>query len=109
MLCVVFFFNDTATTEIYTLSLHDALPIFGTLVGLILAELHVIWRHQFAPNYRTPKPIKILCRWLCITTPERHQLHHRNANLAYGDVFTFYGKPAHHWLLFLRQLKGQWV
>src|SRR3712207_9486984 len=24
---IVFFFNDTATTEIYTLSLHDALPI----------------------------------------------------------------------------------
>src|SRR2546427_13026832 len=29
---VLFFFNDTATTEIYTLSLHDALPIsFGFL------------------------------------------------------------------------------
>src|SRR2546430_5764229 len=26
-----FFFNDTATTEIYTLSLHDALPIFQFL------------------------------------------------------------------------------
>src|SRR6267154_1533879 len=26
---IVFFFNDTATTEIYTLSLHDALPIFA--------------------------------------------------------------------------------
>ena len=26
---VFFFFNDTATTEIYTLSLHDALPICG--------------------------------------------------------------------------------
>src|SRR3712207_7373999 len=26
-MCMVFFFNDTATTEIYTLSLHDALPI----------------------------------------------------------------------------------
>src|SRR2546425_6708625 len=26
-----FFFNDTATTEIYTLSLHDALPIFRPL------------------------------------------------------------------------------
>src|SRR5438874_13773039 len=25
-----FFFNDTATTEIYTLSLHDALPIWST-------------------------------------------------------------------------------
>src|SRR3712207_8284205 len=26
---MLFFFNDTATTEIYTLSLHDALPISG--------------------------------------------------------------------------------
>src|SRR5688572_32582108 len=25
----MFFFNETATTEIYTLSLHDALPIYG--------------------------------------------------------------------------------
>src|SRR6267142_6483820 len=28
-----FFFNDTATTEIYTLSLHDALPIHTSLTG----------------------------------------------------------------------------
>src|SRR4029079_19836632 len=28
--CAVFFFNDTAPTEIYTLSLHDALPICRT-------------------------------------------------------------------------------
>src|SRR3712207_9510757 len=28
----MFFFNDTAATEIYTLSLHDALPIFPQLV-----------------------------------------------------------------------------
>src|SRR5258708_14035415 len=27
-MCMCFFFNDTATTEIYTLSLHDALPIY---------------------------------------------------------------------------------
>src|SRR3712207_7032176 len=30
--CAFFFFNDTATTEIYTLSLHDALPIFKRIV-----------------------------------------------------------------------------
>src|SRR3712207_8878716 len=30
--CFFFFFNDTATTEIYTLSLHDALPIFSIFV-----------------------------------------------------------------------------
>src|SRR2546426_5543631 len=29
LLFLFFFFNDTATTEIYTLSLHDALPIFA--------------------------------------------------------------------------------
>src|SRR5258708_33027623 len=32
-----FFFNDTATTEIYTLSLHDALPIcFAGLLGALM-------------------------------------------------------------------------
>src|SRR3989337_1490162 len=30
---LIFFFNDTATTEIYTLSLHDALPISRTAAG----------------------------------------------------------------------------
>src|SRR3712207_8708936 len=30
---LLFFFNDTATTEIYTLSLHDALPISGQQQG----------------------------------------------------------------------------
>src|SRR5204862_6730906 len=33
-----FFFNDTATTEIYTLSLHDALPIYA--VGGRMDRLH---------------------------------------------------------------------
>src|SRR2546430_7456057 len=31
----LFFFNDTATTEIYTLSLHDALPILQATAELI--------------------------------------------------------------------------
>src|SRR3989442_3365472 len=34
-----FFFNDTATTEIYTLSLHDALPICGGPDGVGLVVL----------------------------------------------------------------------
>src|SRR3712207_8194741 len=33
VLFIFFFFNDTATTEIYTLSLHDALPILGPAAG----------------------------------------------------------------------------
>src|SRR3712207_7344545 len=35
---LIFFFNDTATTEIYTLSLHDALPIFGDPVDHIILQ-----------------------------------------------------------------------
>src|SRR3954449_13634561 len=47
-LCV-FFFNDTATTEIYTLSLHDALPICPWLV------LHVACSHPHAIPRHGPR------------------------------------------------------
>src|SRR5438874_8157473 len=46
---IFFFFNDTATTEIYTLSLHDALPISMAQDGYLsppLARLH--------PKFGTP-------------------------------------------------------
>src|SRR3712207_7058531 len=36
---IFFFFNDTATTEIYTLSLHDALPIYKSVTRKELADL----------------------------------------------------------------------
>src|SRR6266542_6434633 len=60
-----FFFNDTATTEIYTLSLHDALPIFGlTLVeaaeGVVervgLLETARGQRHHAEPDARPLAP-----------------------------------------------------
>src|SRR5258707_10806586 len=46
-----FFFNDTATTEIYTLSLHDALPIFffASASG----------RYGSGPSLTTPRPAGI--------------------------------------------------
>src|SRR2546426_8902357 len=41
MVFIFFFFNDTATTEIYTLSLHDALPIWaGKSIGLQRIPAH---------------------------------------------------------------------
>src|SRR5438309_4374283 len=39
MSLLFFFFNDTATTEIYTLSLHDALPILEVSVAAILRAI----------------------------------------------------------------------
>jgi hypothetical protein len=81
---------------------------WGVGLGLFLAECHVIWRHQFSSTYRTPDWLQTLCRSLCITTPERHLIHHRYANRAFGDIFTFYGKPAEIWLKRLRWLKQRW-
>src|SRR3712207_7805018 len=52
MLCLyyIFFFNDTATTEIYTLSLHDALPISHKPGGLS-PRLNQRWQTRpFWPN-----------------------------------------------------------
>src|SRR2546422_3111686 len=44
-----FFFNDTATTEIYTLSLHDALPISDTIGRVGRRELAVLAPYTDAP------------------------------------------------------------
>src|SRR3712207_8544025 len=62
LLSIFFFFNDTATTEIYTLSLHDALPIWlerwmeetndpilrGPVPAPVGAEINT--RDQLSPN-----------------------------------------------------------
>src|SRR2546426_4049086 len=56
-----FFFNDTATTEIYTLSLHDALPIYlyfndmtGYLTKLNRFTGKLIWRKNYVNDLSVP-------------------------------------------------------
>src|SRR2546430_15780846 len=46
-----FFFNDTATTEIYTLSLHDALPIWQRRERIQQAEYADRLRHPLEPPF----------------------------------------------------------
>src|SRR2546426_4994862 len=68
----IFFFNDTATTEIYTLSLHDALPI--CLPGGGERECHPHGhdhRQQHGPGERSEEhtselqsPCNLVCRLL---------------------------------------------
>src|SRR5258708_19636952 len=48
VLFIFFFFNDTATTEIYTLSLHDALPIWPRCRG--------DWDRRRAVDWRRARP-----------------------------------------------------
>src|SRR3712207_9536504 len=48
----LFFFNDTATTEIYTLSLHDALPIYGAVLEDLLRAVRLRLQHEPAGHPR---------------------------------------------------------
>src|SRR2546430_7622559 len=58
-LYLFFFFNDTATTEIYTLSLHDALPIYrprrlpDALLVLYQREPHMPFTHRTESDPRS--------------------------------------------------------
>src|SRR3712207_8220314 len=62
-----FIFNDTATTEIYTLSLHDALPIFAQ----ILAEQR---RRALPGAYRQARATPV------VRVPRRNQRRTPNAS-----------------------------
>src|SRR5574337_2097822 len=63
-----FFFNDTATTEIYTLSLHDALPILPSFCKVSS------WNYQYLLTEHLPRseehtselqsPLNLVCRLL---------------------------------------------
>src|SRR5256885_8127602 len=65
-----FFFNDTATTEIYTLSLHDALPICGDAQirrGPLPAAGPAAPRHPHRSEEHTSElqsPCNLVCRLL---------------------------------------------
>src|SRR5256885_6825046 len=52
MICIFFFFNDTATTEIYTLSLHDALPILSLYLPDELEQLFARYSNRLLLNKR---------------------------------------------------------
>src|SRR5256885_8024174 len=70
---IFFFFNDTATTEIYTLSLHDALPILRSTSARISAhcpssteplESVAAWSRSDRPSRKLPSaaPARGACR-----------------------------------------------
>src|SRR5256885_6925097 len=74
--CSFFFFNDTATTEIYTLSLHDALPISAAAIWVswIAAAPLICLAAFFTFFFRDPRseehtselqsPCNLVCRLL---------------------------------------------
>src|SRR5256885_5435106 len=68
----LFFFNDTATTEIYTLSLHDALPIWSRFQSCGSGGANIGWPRNcddFGPRSEEhtselQSPCNLVCRLL---------------------------------------------
>src|SRR3989449_10202021 len=97
---IFFFFNDTATTEIYTLSLHDALPISLACFPTQIAGRNRMWRKMIIDDIKTDPDWKngerseehtselqsrlhLVCRLLLekkktTTTRNTHQRHPRS-------------------------------
>src|SRR3712207_7792886 len=87
-----FFFNDTATTEIYTLSLHDALPIFSWPVeygGPGLPRAYELEFPRLERAFVTPRPHEAVTISLRIAAPtvldrKSTRLNSSHANISYA-------------------------
>jgi hypothetical protein len=79
----------------------------GVMIGLLLGQFHVWWRHVSVMGWQTPQWMVWVCQSLWITTPERHWLHHQKTSLGLGDIFTFFEVPAKVWFRWLRRLRVQ--
>src|SRR3712207_7013825 len=81
MRATLFFFNDTATTEIYTLSLHDALPISITRIGSRprrekVSSTRASYRAKVRPCGRSaPSTAESRICWTRITLVTRSEEH----------------------------------
>src|SRR3712207_7321894 len=85
-----FFFNDTATTEIYTLSLHDALPISGTTRDAIDLPIEVDGRRLIivdtAGMRRQSKVTESVEYYTALRSQDRKstRLNSSHANISYA-------------------------
>src|SRR3712207_9451753 len=83
----IFFINDTATTEIYTLSLHDALPILGAradLVGHVLRRVHAGDLHVAPERQAAERVLGLADLLLCDQRSESTRLNSSHANISYA-------------------------
>jgi len=80
------------------------LSIAGAIIGLVLGQVHVWWRHTTELGWRTPDWGVRLARALQIVLPEDHDGHHRNPEIEFGDIFRFYDAPARATIALCRNL-----
>src|SRR3712207_9296381 len=88
----IFFFNDTATTEIYTLSLHDALPISDTLYwgrredyrGVYMGEMNALGQASGHGIYRGRNGFNYEGHWKNDKDRKSTRLNSSHANISYA-------------------------
>src|SRR3712207_9452795 len=81
IILLFFFFNDTATTEIYTLSLHDALPICRRRGGWLHAGRAVVRNPVILGGWLTPKQAS---RAALARDRKSTRLNSSHANISYA-------------------------
>ena len=74
----------------------------GAILGLLLGQLHVWWRHTTDLGWRTPAWAVRIARRFSVVLPEDHDGHHRNPEIEFGDIFRFYDAPARALIAFMR-------
>src|SRR3712207_8712555 len=79
---IVLFFNDTATTEIYTLSLHDALPIF--LMFTSWSEVSTPAELSMASEFTRPPASAYSTRPRWVRDRKSTRLNSSHANISYA-------------------------
>lgn len=66
----------------------------GALLGLVLGQLHVMYRHTCELDWKSPAWLKRAAHVLGLVLAEDHNGHHKNPNSDFGDIFRFYDAPA---------------
>src|SRR3712207_7473295 len=84
MVSVIFFFNDTATTEIYTLSLHDALPICTQAGTELVYDFGGFDPMYYRMRYDTPAATELAELVLKVKIGRAQRLNSSHANISYA-------------------------
>jgi hypothetical protein len=69
----------------------------GTILGLLLGQFHVWWRHVCVMDWQTPKLVAWVCHVFGITTPEQHWLHHQKTTILVAALAFVKGSISIDW------------
>src|SRR2546430_5993092 len=92
---IFFFFNDTATTEIYTLSLHDALPIsLGAGMHVVLANKRPVTtdKRQYDRSEEHTSELQSQSNLVCRLLLEKKKIQTTGSSSSYINAVHDYGR-----------------